>query len=137
MVPAEVPYESHVVSVHGPRGGSGAHNFGYRQVLSLWQVWGAVSAWHGRPAVWGTMDRTGFGTHEPTPVETVGAGPTRPWCRLLPTCLVRMRAAHRRGLRNGRQVTDADLGGGRLSARRPGGSPDPVQAVDSTYQPTL
>ena len=37
-------------------------NFGYRQVLALWQVWGAVSAWHGRPAVWGTMHRTGFET---------------------------------------------------------------------------
>ncbi|WP_205650352.1 hypothetical protein [Actinoplanes solisilvae] len=39
-------------------------NFGYRQVLALWQVWGAVSAWHGRPAVWETMHRTGFETEE-------------------------------------------------------------------------
>ncbi|WP_307834254.1 glycosyltransferase family 2 protein [Paractinoplanes lichenicola] len=49
-------------------------NFGYRQVLAVWQVWGAIAAWHGRPAVWGTMTRTGFDTPEPTPVETVGAG---------------------------------------------------------------
>ena len=50
-------------------------NFGYRQILAAWQVAGALSAWHGRPAVWGTMHRTGFDTHEPTPVETVGTGP--------------------------------------------------------------
>ncbi|MGX6607068.1 glycosyltransferase family 2 protein [Micromonosporaceae bacterium Da 78-11] len=49
-------------------------NFGYRQVLAFWQVAGALGAWHGRQAVWGTMDRVGFDTHEPTPVGTVGAG---------------------------------------------------------------
>jgi len=49
-------------------------NFGYRQILAVWQVAGALAAWRGRPAVWGTMHRSGFDTHEPTPVETVGAG---------------------------------------------------------------
>jgi cellulose synthase/poly-beta-1,6-N-acetylglucosamine synthase-like glycosyltransferase len=46
-------------------------NFGYRQLLALWQVAGAFGAWHGREAVWGTMEREGF---ESTPLETVGAG---------------------------------------------------------------
>jgi cellulose synthase/poly-beta-1,6-N-acetylglucosamine synthase-like glycosyltransferase len=46
-------------------------NFGYRQLLAVWQVIGAAGAWHGRQAVWGTMHRTGF--EEPTPLETVGA----------------------------------------------------------------
>lgn len=56
-------------------------NFGYRQILALWQVAGAFGAWHGREAVWGTMDRAGFDEpvrpardREPTPVQTVGAG---------------------------------------------------------------
>src|SRR3954451_23042661 len=35
-------------------------NFGYRQLLAVWQVIGAAGAWHGRQAVWGTMHRTGF-----------------------------------------------------------------------------
>ncbi|MEV0898529.1 glycosyltransferase [Actinoplanes sp. NPDC049802] len=49
-------------------------NFGYRQVLAIWQVRGALSAWHGRQAVWGTMHREGFDTHEGAPrMETVGA----------------------------------------------------------------
>lgn len=48
-------------------------NFGYRQLLAFWQVAGAAGAWHGRKAVWGTITRTGFETHEPTPLETVGA----------------------------------------------------------------
>jgi cellulose synthase/poly-beta-1,6-N-acetylglucosamine synthase-like glycosyltransferase len=37
-------------------------NFGYRQVLALWQVAGAAGAWRGRPAVWGSMQRQGFDT---------------------------------------------------------------------------
>jgi hypothetical protein len=41
-------------------------NFGYRQILALWQVAGALGAWHGREAVWGQMDRSGF--------EMVGVG---------------------------------------------------------------
>jgi cellulose synthase/poly-beta-1,6-N-acetylglucosamine synthase-like glycosyltransferase len=41
-------------------------NFGYRQILAFWQVAGVFGAWHGREAVWGTMDRAGF--------EMVGAG---------------------------------------------------------------
>ena len=50
-------------------------NFGYRQILAGWQVAGAVAAWHGRQAVWGTMTRTGFDDHdhEPTHLETVGS----------------------------------------------------------------
>ncbi len=36
-------------------------NIGYRQVLAFWQVAGAVGAWRGRKAVWGTMQREGFG----------------------------------------------------------------------------
>ena len=49
-------------------------NFGYRQLLAIWQVRGALSAWHGRQAVWGTMHRQGFDTHEGAPrMETVGA----------------------------------------------------------------
>jgi cellulose synthase/poly-beta-1,6-N-acetylglucosamine synthase-like glycosyltransferase len=38
-----------------------AENFGYRQILAVWQVFGALSAWRGRTAVWGTMHRQGFG----------------------------------------------------------------------------
>jgi cellulose synthase/poly-beta-1,6-N-acetylglucosamine synthase-like glycosyltransferase len=50
-------------------------NFGYRQILAVWQVAGAVAAWHGKQAVWGTMTRTGFDEHEhePTHLETVGS----------------------------------------------------------------
>jgi cellulose synthase/poly-beta-1,6-N-acetylglucosamine synthase-like glycosyltransferase len=40
-------------------------NFGYRQLLAGWQVAGAVSAWRGRKAVWGSMQREGFGTGAP------------------------------------------------------------------------
>lgn len=46
-----------------------AENFGYRQLLAGWQIAGAVSAWRGGPAVWGTMQREGFGE---TPAEPVG-----------------------------------------------------------------
>jgi cellulose synthase/poly-beta-1,6-N-acetylglucosamine synthase-like glycosyltransferase len=35
-------------------------NFGYRQVLAVWQVSGAIHAWRGGQAVWGTMHRQGF-----------------------------------------------------------------------------
>jgi cellulose synthase/poly-beta-1,6-N-acetylglucosamine synthase-like glycosyltransferase len=35
-------------------------NVGYRQVLAFWQVAGAVGAWRGRQAVWGSMQRKGF-----------------------------------------------------------------------------
>jgi cellulose synthase/poly-beta-1,6-N-acetylglucosamine synthase-like glycosyltransferase len=58
-------------------------NFGYRQILAVWQVRGAIGAWRGRHAVWGTMTRQGFDPvaadagGEPVdpaapPVETVG-----------------------------------------------------------------
>ncbi|GAA2469040.1 glycosyltransferase family 2 protein [Winogradskya humida] len=49
-------------------------NFGYRQILAVWQVKGAFGAWHGRKAVWGTMDRTGFGTPDEPESDLVGAG---------------------------------------------------------------
>jgi cellulose synthase/poly-beta-1,6-N-acetylglucosamine synthase-like glycosyltransferase len=60
-------------------------NFGYRQILAIWQVRGAAGAWRGRQAVWGTMDRQGFDTvaadarEKPVnpvtpPMETVGPG---------------------------------------------------------------
>ncbi len=39
-------------------------NFGYRQILAVWQVTGAASAWHGRQAEWGTMHREGFDSHD-------------------------------------------------------------------------
>ncbi|HEY7274016.1 MAG TPA: glycosyltransferase [Actinoplanes sp.] len=35
-------------------------NFGYRQILAVWQVSGAAAAWRGRQAVWGSMHRQGF-----------------------------------------------------------------------------
>lgn len=35
-------------------------NFGYRQVLAVWQVAGVVAAWRGRTAVWGSVHRQGF-----------------------------------------------------------------------------
>jgi cellulose synthase/poly-beta-1,6-N-acetylglucosamine synthase-like glycosyltransferase len=47
-------------------------NFGYRQILAGWQVSGAVSAWWGRQAVWGTMHRQGFDTEE-TPLASASA----------------------------------------------------------------
>jgi cellulose synthase/poly-beta-1,6-N-acetylglucosamine synthase-like glycosyltransferase len=37
-----------------------AENFGYRQLLAVWQVSGAAAAWRGRQAVWGFMHRQGF-----------------------------------------------------------------------------
>lgn len=60
-------------------------NFGYRQILAIWQVRGAVGAWRGKQAVWGTMNRQGFDTvaadagEKPVdpvtpPMETVGPG---------------------------------------------------------------
>ncbi|WP_232234686.1 glycosyltransferase family 2 protein [Actinoplanes sp. N902-109] len=45
-------------------------NFGYRQILALWQVRGALGALHGRRAEWGVMHRSGFDTDS----EMVGAG---------------------------------------------------------------
>jgi cellulose synthase/poly-beta-1,6-N-acetylglucosamine synthase-like glycosyltransferase len=47
-------------------------NFGYRQVLAVWQVAGAASAWRGRQAVWGSMHRQGFDSPPAPPLETVG-----------------------------------------------------------------
>jgi cellulose synthase/poly-beta-1,6-N-acetylglucosamine synthase-like glycosyltransferase len=50
-------------------------NFGYRQILALWQVSGAAAAWRGRQAVWGAMQREGFDTVPPEdapPVKTAG-----------------------------------------------------------------
>jgi cellulose synthase/poly-beta-1,6-N-acetylglucosamine synthase-like glycosyltransferase len=49
-------------------------NFGYRQVLAVWQVAGAASAWRGRQAVWGSMQRQGFDSPPVPPLETVGPG---------------------------------------------------------------
>jgi cellulose synthase/poly-beta-1,6-N-acetylglucosamine synthase-like glycosyltransferase len=49
-------------------------NFGYRQVLAVWQVAGAASAWRGRQAVWGSMQRQGFDSPSVPPLETVGPG---------------------------------------------------------------
>ncbi|MEV8507068.1 glycosyltransferase [Actinoplanes sp. NPDC051475] len=46
-------------------------NFGYRQVLAVWQAAGAVGAWRGRKAVWGVMQREGFGGDMDSP-EMVG-----------------------------------------------------------------
>jgi cellulose synthase/poly-beta-1,6-N-acetylglucosamine synthase-like glycosyltransferase len=49
-------------------------NFGYRQVLAVWQVSGAVHAWRGGQAVWGAMHRKGFDSEPSDRVkETVGA----------------------------------------------------------------
>ncbi|MEV6630179.1 glycosyltransferase [Actinoplanes sp. NPDC051470] len=53
-------------------------NFGYRQILALWQVSGAAHAWRGRPAVWGVMQREGFDTVPADSAELVGAGSSRP-----------------------------------------------------------
>ncbi|GGK72319.1 glycosyltransferase family 2 protein [Mangrovihabitans endophyticus] len=36
-------------------------NVGYRQILTVWQVSGALAAWWGTTAIWGTMKRQGFG----------------------------------------------------------------------------
>lgn len=57
-------------------------NFGYRQILAAWQVFGAAGAWRGRKAVWGAMQRAGFDTipYDPPlePVrETAGSGSPR------------------------------------------------------------
>jgi len=52
-------------------------NFGYRQVLAVWQVAGAASAWRGRQAVWGSMQRQGFDSPPAPPLETVGPGSRR------------------------------------------------------------
>jgi cellulose synthase/poly-beta-1,6-N-acetylglucosamine synthase-like glycosyltransferase len=51
-------------------------NFGYRQILALWQISGAAHAWRGRPAVWGAMQRQGFETipHPAEPATLIGAG---------------------------------------------------------------
>ncbi|MFI7598043.1 glycosyltransferase [Actinoplanes sp. NPDC049681] len=46
-------------------------NFGYRQVLAVWQAAGAIGAWRGRKAVWGVMQREGFGGDMDSP-EMVG-----------------------------------------------------------------
>ena len=53
-------------------------NFGYRQILALWQVSGALGALHGRKAEWGVMHREGFDTSpaEELP-EPVGVGVNR------------------------------------------------------------
>jgi cellulose synthase/poly-beta-1,6-N-acetylglucosamine synthase-like glycosyltransferase len=49
-------------------------NFGYRQILAVWQVTGAAGAWRGRQAVWGTMHRQGFDTAETPELEPTGRG---------------------------------------------------------------
>ncbi|MEV4703411.1 glycosyltransferase [Actinoplanes sp. NPDC049316] len=48
-------------------------NFGYRQVLAVWQVAGVLGAVRGRQAVWGAMQRQGFGGDVDS-AEMVGAG---------------------------------------------------------------
>ncbi|UQU62902.1 glycosyltransferase family 2 protein [Couchioplanes caeruleus] len=48
-------------------------NFGYRQVLAVWQIAGVLGAVRGRRAVWGAMQRQGFGGDVDSP-EMVGAG---------------------------------------------------------------
>jgi cellulose synthase/poly-beta-1,6-N-acetylglucosamine synthase-like glycosyltransferase len=50
-------------------------NFGYRQILAVWQVSGALNAWRGRTAVWGSMHREGFDVHE-RDAEPVGVHTT-------------------------------------------------------------
>jgi cellulose synthase/poly-beta-1,6-N-acetylglucosamine synthase-like glycosyltransferase len=54
-----------------------AENFGYRQILAVWQVAGAVGAWWGRQAVWGTMHRQGF-DEAPEPVTVSAASGSAP-----------------------------------------------------------
>jgi cellulose synthase/poly-beta-1,6-N-acetylglucosamine synthase-like glycosyltransferase len=49
-----------------------AENFGYRQILAVFQVSGAWSAWRGRQAVWGTMQRQGFDTADEGETITPG-----------------------------------------------------------------
>ncbi|MFI5492311.1 glycosyltransferase [Actinoplanes sp. NPDC051859] len=49
-------------------------NFGYRQLLAVWQVRGAVGAWRGGKAQWGTMQREGFSGADAESAEMVGAG---------------------------------------------------------------
>jgi cellulose synthase/poly-beta-1,6-N-acetylglucosamine synthase-like glycosyltransferase len=52
-----------------------AENFGYRQILAGWQILGALGAWRGGTAVWGTMQRQGFQEPEPVGVSSPPAGP--------------------------------------------------------------
>jgi cellulose synthase/poly-beta-1,6-N-acetylglucosamine synthase-like glycosyltransferase len=53
-----------------------AENFGYRQILAVWQVVGAAGAWRGRKPVWGSMQRQGF---EEQPSKPVGiSAPSAP-----------------------------------------------------------
>ncbi len=47
-------------------------NFGYRQVLAFWQISGAWSAWRGRQAVWGAMQKQGFAAADTAPILTPG-----------------------------------------------------------------
>jgi hypothetical protein len=51
-------------------------NFGYRQILAVWQVRGAFGALHGRRAEWGAMHREGFDTVRES-AEPVGVGVDR------------------------------------------------------------
>jgi len=51
-------------------------NFGYRQILAVWQVRGAVGALRGRRAEWGAMHREGFDTVTES-AEPVGVGVDR------------------------------------------------------------
>ena len=51
-------------------------NFGYRQILAMWQVSGAWSAWRGRQAVWGSMQRQGFTTGGQPELVGVAAAPS-------------------------------------------------------------
>ncbi|GAA0804519.1 glycosyltransferase family 2 protein [Spirilliplanes yamanashiensis] len=43
-------------------------NFGYRQILAAYQVYGAWGAWRGKQAVWGAMQREGFSSPPPAVV---------------------------------------------------------------------
>ncbi|MGW4947025.1 glycosyltransferase family 2 protein [Actinoplanes sp. NPDC004185] len=51
-------------------------NFGYRQILAVWQVRGALGALHGRRAEWGVMHRSGFDTGRES-AEPVSVGVDR------------------------------------------------------------
>jgi hypothetical protein len=51
-------------------------NFGYRQILAVWQVRGALGALRGRRAEWGAMHREGFDTAAGS-ADPVGVGVDR------------------------------------------------------------
>ena len=57
-------------------GAAVVENFGYRQILAVWQVAGVLGAWRGGPAVWGSMPREGFEDPAEQPIRMrAGSGP--------------------------------------------------------------